>query len=111
MAYSLSPPRLTSKTVPGHERQREALRDLRLHKDRCALIALVGVLLVNGSMVLLGVVAALEDRAEKLAELTQSVARVVNMRLGLLDVSIEQMRWHGHQLTQSPFFSIMRAKQ
>jgi hypothetical protein len=62
-------------------------------------------------MMLLGVVAALEDCTEKLAKLTQGVARVVDMRLGLLYVSIEHVRWHGHQHTQSPFFSIMRAKQ
>ena len=61
VAYSLSPPRLTSKTVPRHVGEREALGDLRLDEDRSPLIALVGVLLVDGGMVLLGVVAAFKD--------------------------------------------------
>jgi hypothetical protein len=63
VAYSLSPPRLTSETVPGHERQREALRNLGLHEDRCALITLVGILLIHSGVMLLRVVAAFENGA------------------------------------------------
>jgi hypothetical protein len=81
VAYSLSPPRLTSKTVPRHERQRQARGDLRLDEDRGALIALVGVLLVDSGVMLLWVVAALENGAEELSKLTQSVTRVMDMML------------------------------
>jgi hypothetical protein len=81
VAYSLSPPRLASKTVPRQVRQRKALGDLRLDEDRGALIALVGVLLVDSGVMLLWVVAALENGAEELSKLTQSVTRVMDMML------------------------------
>jgi hypothetical protein len=69
VAYSLAPPGLTSKTVSGHERKRKALAQLGLDKDGCALIALVGVLLVDGRMVLLWVVAAFKNGIQELAKL------------------------------------------
>jgi hypothetical protein len=95
VAYSLSPPRLTSETVPGHERQRETLRDLGLHEDRCALIALVGILFIDSGVMLLRIVTAFENGAEQLADLTQCVARVMNMCLGLLRVSKGKTRCYG----------------
>lgn len=79
VAYSLSPPRLTSKTVPRQVRQRESFRDFGLNEDGGALVALVGVLLVDSGVMFLWVVAALQDGAEELAKLTESVARVVDM--------------------------------
>lgn len=58
---SLSLPRLTRKTVSRNERKREALGEFSLDKDRRTLIALVSVLLVDGCVMLLWVVAAFQD--------------------------------------------------
>lgn len=66
----------------------EALGDFCLHKDRCTLITLVGVLFVNRGVVLLRVVAALHNAGNKLSQLTEGVPGVVNMRLRLESVSI-----------------------
>jgi hypothetical protein len=60
VVYSLSSPRLTSKAVPRHERKREAFGNLRLYENRRALIALVGVLLVDRSVMFLRIIAAFE---------------------------------------------------
>lgn len=67
MGYSLSSPCLTSQTVPRGMRKLEPLRNLRLHEDRCTLVALVRVLFVNGGMVFLRVVAALHDARDQLS--------------------------------------------
>lgn len=48
-------------------RKLEPLRNLRLHEDRCTLVALVRVLFVNGGMVFLRVVAALHDARDQLS--------------------------------------------
>jgi hypothetical protein len=73
VAYSLAPPGLTSETVSGHEREREALAQLGFDEDGRALIALIGVLLVDGGVVLLGVIATLEDNVQELSKLGQGV--------------------------------------
>jgi hypothetical protein len=78
---SLSPPRLPRKTVTGQEWKLEALGDLLLDKDGCALIALVGVFLVDGSVVLLRIVAALEDDGDELSKLAQGVAGIMHVCL------------------------------
>jgi hypothetical protein len=69
--YSLSSPGLavSGKAIPGCERELEVLAELRLHKDGSALVALIGVLVVNGCMVLLRDIAALLKRDDQLAKL------------------------------------------
>jgi hypothetical protein len=59
--YSLSSPRLTSKTVSQGIWKLEALCNFRLYEDGCALVAFVGVLLVDRGVMLLRVIAALHD--------------------------------------------------
>jgi hypothetical protein len=86
--YSLSPPCLASKTVPGHKGQREALRDLCLDEDGSTLIALVGVLLVHSGVMLLWVVTALQDDGDELSKLGQCVAGVMYVCLRLGNVSM-----------------------
>lgn len=88
MAYSLPPPRLTCKAVPRHERKGEALSELLRHEGRCTLVALVGILLEHGCVVLLRVVTAFEDDRNELSQLAQSVAGVMYVRLRLTIVSI-----------------------
>jgi hypothetical protein len=66
---SLSPPGLPSEAVSGLERKLEALGNLRLNKDGCALVALVGVLFVDGCVVLLWVITALQDDGNELSKL------------------------------------------
>ena len=83
VAYSLAPPGLTSKTVSGHRREQEALAQLGLDEGGRALIALVLILLVNGGVVLLGVVTTLEDHHQELSKLGQGVTRVVHVSLRL----------------------------
>jgi hypothetical protein len=58
---------LTGKAIPGCERELEALGDFRFNEDGCAFITLVGVLLVDGGVVLLRVVAALHDARHELS--------------------------------------------
>jgi hypothetical protein len=91
VSYSLSPPRLASKTVPRHERQREALGQFRFDEDGSAFIALIHVLLVDRGVMLLGVIAALENGDQELAKLAEGVTRVVDMSLRLEIVSRIQM--------------------
>lgn len=83
LSDSLSSPWLTGKTIPRGERKLEVLCDLRLDKDGCTLIALIGILLVDGGMVLLRIVAAFHDAGYELSQLGESVARVVNVSLRL----------------------------
>lgn len=60
---------MTSKAVPRHERELEALDDFRLNEEGCLLVPLVGVLVVDRAVMLLWVVAAFKDYGYQLAEL------------------------------------------
>jgi hypothetical protein len=88
----------------------EAASHLTLHEAGSPLEALVGVLGVHGLVVTVRVFAALEKAFDDGAELGVGVAGVVNMRLGLLDVSRDRNHRRG-DLTQLPLRSISRARQ
>lgn len=68
-SYLLSLPSqaMSRKAFPGVERELEAIGDLALNKDGGAFVAFVGVLVVNGGMMLLRVVATFENGGDQLA--------------------------------------------
>lgn len=67
----------------------ESLANLLLNKQRCALEALVGVLLIDSRMMLLRVLDALENDSDKVMELRVRITRVVRVAWTLVKVS----RW------------------
>ena len=71
LLYSLSSPVLAmaGKAISRHERKLEALIELGLDKDGSTLVTLVGVLVVDGSVMLLWVLAAFEHNRQQRAKL------------------------------------------
>lgn len=67
----------------------ESFANLLLDKQRCALEALVRVLLIDSRMVLLRVLDALENDGDKVMELRVRITRVVRVAWTLVKVS----RW------------------
>jgi len=61
-------------------RKYKTFGELTFYEDGSTLVTLVGVLLVDGGVVLARVVAAFEDGGDKVAELRVGVLRVVNVR-------------------------------
>jgi hypothetical protein len=57
---------MSRKAVSGGERELEAIGDLGLNKDGGPFVAFVGVLLVNGGVMLLRVIAAFENGIHQL---------------------------------------------
>ena len=64
-------------------RESKALVHFGLHKDGGALVSAVGVLLVDGSVVLLGALTALDDHRYEGAKLGPGVSGVVNVGMSL----------------------------
>lgn len=90
----------------------EALSEFVFHEVRSALVALVGVFVEDGGVVLLGVLAAFEHQLDQGVELGVGVLRVIHVVRGLAEISVccvsnTESAYH----TQFPFFNIIRAKQ
>lgn len=78
---------------------------------RSALVALVGVLIEDGGVVLLGVLAAFEHQLHQGVELGVGVLRVIHVVGGLAEISVYVSNAERTYHTQFPFFNIIRAKQ